>query len=130
MRPVEADAVAHGAAEHLVHGDAEGARLDVEHRVLDRRDGLLDHAAGRLAPDGVHVGDVRLPGAGVLADDGRRQALDHRREAGAAEGLVVLAPAHETGVGRELEKVEVARSRVGVERFELGDFHQGVTSKP
>src|SRR6266704_1516559 len=79
VRPVEADAVAHGAAQHLVHGDAERARLDVEHRVLDGGDGLLDHAPGRLAPDGVHVRDVRLPGARVLADDGGRQPVDDRR---------------------------------------------------
>src|SRR5439155_4376583 len=124
--PVEADAVAHRAAQHLVHGDAEGARLDVQHRVLDGGDGLLDHAARRLAPDGVHVRNVRLPGARVLADHRGRQAVDHGREAGPAERLVVLAPAHETRVRRELQKVEVARSGITVQRLDLGYLHWAI----
>ena len=130
VRPVHADAVAHGAAQHLVHGNAEGAGLHVEHRVLDGGDGLLDEAARSLAPDGVHQGDVRLPGARILADHGGGELVDDRGEARAAEGLVVLGPADQTAVGGQLEEIEIARPGIAVQRLQPGDFHQGVTSGP
>ena len=38
MRPVHRDALAHRAAEQFVHRDTERLALDVEQRVLDRRD--------------------------------------------------------------------------------------------
>ena len=107
MGPVEADALAHGAAQELVDGNPQSARLDVQQRVLDGGDGLLDHAARGLPPQRVHGGDVRLPRARVLADDRRGQPVDHRRETGAAERFVVLAPAHEPRIGGDLEEVEI-----------------------
>ena len=79
MRPVEPDALAHRAAQQLVDRDAERLRLDVEERVLDRADRLLDHAAARLAAERVHAARraprrragpcrrARAPGAGSAA---------------------------------------------------------------
>src|SRR5512147_88032 len=84
------------------------ARLDVEQGVLDRADGLLDHAAGGLAAQRGHQGDVRFPGTGILADQGGSELRDDRGDPGTAEGLVVLAPPHDPFVGADLEEVEIA----------------------
>jgi hypothetical protein len=52
--------------------------------------------------------------ARVLADEDRREAVDERRETRATERLVVLAPADETVVRRDLDENEGAPAGVGV----------------
>ena len=118
VRPVEADALAHRAAEQLVDGHAERLGLDVQKRVLDRADRLLDHAAARLAADRVEQRDHRLVGPRVHADDRGREVLDRGGHALAAERLVVLAPADQALIGADLEEVEAARPGIGVQAFE------------
>ena len=71
VRPVEADPVADRPAQQLVDRDAEGPRLDVEQRVLDRADRLLDDAARRRPPQRLHQRDVRLVGAAGPCRSGR-----------------------------------------------------------
>jgi hypothetical protein len=115
--------VPHRAAEQLVDRDVQGLGLDVEQRVLDRADRLLDHAAARLAADCVEQRHHRLVGARVLADDRRRQMLDRGGHALAAEGFVVLAPADQGCVGRDLEEIEVAMAGIGVQAVERGNLH-------
>ena len=73
----------------------------------------------RLAAQRVHQRHVRFPRARVLADEARPQLVDHPRQAGAAEVLVVLAPAGDPLVGRDLEEVEVAPARIGVQGLDL-----------
>src|SRR5205823_13074908 len=51
--------------------------------------------------------------------------VDDRGHARAPEGLVVLAPADEPVVGRDLEEVEGALTGVRVQGLEPGDFHGG-----
>src|SRR5204863_163414 len=126
VRPVDAHALAHGPAEQLVDRYAERARLDVEQRGLDGRDRLLHDAARGLAPHGVEQGDDGLPGPRVLADDQWDQAVDDGGDAEAAEGLVVLAPAHEAVVRDDLEEVEVAIAGVGVQVLDSFDLHAGL----
>src|SRR5262249_16945709 len=124
VRPVDADAIADRTAEELVHRDAEGARLDVEQRVLDGPDGLLDEAAGGLAAQRVHQGDVGLPRPRVLPHEDRGALGDHPGHAGAAERLVVLAPAGDALVGADLEEIVVAPAHVGVQGVDPGDLHR------
>jgi hypothetical protein len=124
MRPVEPDAVPYRAAEQLVDRHPKRLRLDVEERVLDRPDRLLDHAAARLAAERVEQRHHRLEGARVLADDRRCQMPDRGGDTLAAEGLVVLAPADQACVGRDLEEVEIAVAGIGVKAVERGDLHE------
>src|SRR5207302_11442933 len=114
-----------GPAEELVDRDPERLGLEVEQRVLDRADRLLRDAARRLATDGVEERDQCLVGARVASDELRREPVDDRGHARAPEGLVVLAPADEPVVGRDLEEVEVALTGVRVQGLEPGDFHGG-----
>ena len=99
VRPVDPDAVAHLAAEQLVARHAERLGLGVEQRVLDGADGLGDDAAGAGPGGAVELGVDALVLAGRLPDHARRQALDHRADAGRAEALVELAPADDAVVG-------------------------------
>ena len=130
VRPVEPQPLALGPPEQLVHGNAERPRLRVEQRVLDGGDGLLDHAARRLPAHGVERGDDGLAGARILADHQRRQAVDGRADADAAEGLVVLAPADDAVIGGELEEVERALAGVGVQVLEARDLHAALPRRP
>jgi uncharacterized protein (TIGR02117 family) len=107
VRPVEADALAHRAAEERVDRHPESAGRHIEESVLDG-----------------------LPGAGILADQGRGELGDDRGNSGAAEGLVVLAPAHDPLVRADLEEIEVAPSRVGMKRLHPGDLHPISSGRP
>src|SRR5229473_1117970 len=70
------------------------------------------------------------PGTRVRADERGREPGDGRGNADAAEGLVVLAPAHEALVGADLEEVEVAPPSVGMQRFDRGDLHRLSLGRP
>ena len=123
MRPVELDLAPHRAAEQFVDRNPQAARLDVQQRVLDGADRLLHDAAQRLPANGVHIGDDGFGGAGVPADQQRRDVLDHRRQASAAERLVVFAPADQAAAGRDLDEIEVARAGIRMQAFDRGDVH-------
>src|SRR5262249_62266158 len=97
------------ADQLLMSGNAQALTLHVEHGVLDGRAGLLPRAARGLAALRLHEGDVSLPRARILSDDGGSEAIDDGGEASASERLVVLGPADQARVGGELEEVEVAR---------------------
>jgi hypothetical protein len=124
VRPVEADPVPHGAAQELVDRDAERARLHVHERVLDGADGLLDDAARRGAAERLHQRHLRLEGARVLADEDGDQAADQLGQPWPAERLVVLAPADEPLVGRDLDEIEASPAGVGMEGLRRGDPHR------
>ena len=128
VRPVQSDALAHRAAEQLVNWNAEGLGLDVQKRVLDRADGLLDHATGGLAADRVQQRDHCLVGPRVHADDLRGEVLDRGSHALPAKQLVVLAPADQAFIGADLKKIEVARSGIGVQALERCDFQGSPSS--
>ena len=123
VRPVETDALAHRPAQHGVHGQAERLRLDVEQRVLDGADRLLDDAAAGLPPDRVEQGDDCLVRRRILADDLRREAVDHGGHAEAAERFVVLAPADQALVGADFQEIEVTLAGVRVQMLDLRDLH-------
>jgi hypothetical protein len=55
VRPIQAEPIADGPAEHFTDGHAKGFGLHVDERVLDRRDRLLDKAARRLARARIEV---------------------------------------------------------------------------
>ena len=130
VRPVQANALADGATEEGVDRYAERAGLDVEQRVFDRPDGLLDHPAGGLPAHCVHQSHVGLPRPGVLADEQRREPRDRGGNADAAEGLVVLAPADKPLVGGDLQEVEGASAAVGMQRLHLRDLHRVSSVRP
>jgi hypothetical protein len=68
MRPVDLQPIADRAAEHFVHRHAQCLGLDVDQRVLDRRDRHRVDAAGGLPRGGVEIGGVALDRPRVLAD--------------------------------------------------------------
>ena len=70
------DVVAGRAAEELVDGDAERLSLQVEQRVLDASDRLLDHRPRALPRGAEEIPDDPLDRAGIATDDVRREILD------------------------------------------------------
>ena len=123
MRPVQADLLADRSAEQLVHRYAQRPGLDVDQRVLDRRNGLLSDAALRGAATRIQPGRDRLIAAGVLSDQDRRQAADHGGHTVTARAFVVFAPADNARVGGDLEEVEVAPDAVGMQRLDAVYLH-------
>src|SRR5262249_30181085 len=124
VRPVDVDRVARGPAEELVDGYTERLPLQVEQRVLDPADCLLDHRARALPRRAEEVPDDALHGARVAADDVWREVLDDPGEA--ARGTVrvgQLRPADGTVVGRGLEEDPGAPAGVAEERLETCDLH-------
>src|SRR6185503_17745420 len=69
VRPVERHRGPSRAAQQLAHRDAEGLRLEVEERVLDPAERLLDDRARALPRPAVELPVDRLDGAGVAPDD-------------------------------------------------------------
>ena len=130
VRPVQTQAVALGAAEQLVDGNAERPRVDVEQRVLDGGDGLLNDAARRLPAHGVERGDDGFTRARIFPDDQRGQTVDGRADADAAERLVVLAPADDASVRGDLQEVERALAGIRVQVLESGDLHAAFPRRP
>ena len=128
MRPVEPHPVARRPAEQRIYGDSERLRLYVEQRVLDRRDGLLRHAAGRLARARVEARRDRLHRPGVGAHQPFRQPPDDRRQAAAAVAFVELRIADDSFVGAHLEEGEHPPSGVAMQVFDSGDFHAPLPS--
>jgi hypothetical protein len=61
--------------------------------------------------------------ASLPTSEGASSADHAGHAAGAAEVLVVLAPADDARVGGELDEVEVAPAPVGVERLDRRDLH-------
>jgi hypothetical protein len=123
VRPVHPEPVAHLAAEQLVAGHAEAPGLGVEQRVLDGAQRLADDAAGAGPGGAVKVGVDALVLAHRLADDPRRQPLDHRPDAGRAEPFRELAPTDDGAVGAELHELVVAPARIAGERLHARDLH-------
>ena len=74
-------------------------------------------------PHRLHQRDVRLDRARVLADQHRREPLDDLGHAQPAEALVVLAPADQSLVGRDLQEIERPPAAVGVQRLNRRDLH-------
>ncbi len=123
MRPVQRDAVAHRAAEQRIDRDTERLPLDVEQRVLDRRDRLLVEAAARLPRRDMQARDDPLVGQRILADERGRQRGDDGGKSGAAEALIVFGPAGQTIIGGDLEEGEQPPTGVGLQGLDPGDPH-------
>ena len=121
MRPVDPDAVADLAAEQLVAGHAKRLGLGVEQCVLDSAHRQRHDAAGSRARRGKQFGIDALVLQRRLADHARRQALDHRADAGRAETLVELAPADNAVLGDKLDEVVVAPASVAGQGFDAFD---------
>lgn len=130
MRPVETNPIAHLAAEKRMAGNAQGPGLGVEERVLDRPHRLSDDTAGGR-PRGAIEGLVdALVSAHGLADDKRGKPLDHRPDAGGAEPLVELAPAHHPVVGGQLDEMIVAPAGVAGQRRDACNLHGSLPFLP
>ena len=127
MRPVDPDPVADLAAEQRVARHAERLRLGVEQRVLDRAEPLGDDPAGGRPGQAVELGVDALVVEHRLADDARRQPLDHRGDARRAETLVELAPADDAAVGRQLQEIVVAPAGVAAQHLEPGHLHDRIS---
>ena len=124
VRPVDVDVVARRPAEELVHGNAERLPLEVEQRVLDPADRLLDHRARALARGAEEIPDDPLDGAWVAPDDLRGEILDDAGEpARRAVRIRDLGPADGAVVSGGLEEDPGTPARVAVERLDLRDFH-------
>ena len=126
VRPVHPNAVAHPPAEQLAARHPEQLRLGVEQRVLDRADPHRHHPRHRLARLRMQLGEHALGVLDALAHHGRGQALHHAGHAGGALVLVVLAPAHDTVLGGELDEMIVAPAGVAVARFDA-DYPHALT---
>jgi hypothetical protein len=124
MRPVDLQPVAHRAAEHLIDRHAERLRLDVDKRILDRRDRHLVDAARRLPRRGVEQGRDRLDRTRVAADqEPLGELLDHAGQALGAIAFHVFRPADDALVGGDLQKGIDPPAGVAMQVFDLGDFH-------
>src|SRR5579862_3782009 len=123
MRPVDLQPVADRAAEQFVDRDAQGLRLDVDERVLDRRDRHLVDAARRLPRRGVERRRDALDRPRVLANEVLGQFADDRREALRAIALHVFRPADEALVGGDLEERIDPPAGVAVQILYFDDFH-------
>ncbi len=128
---VSANVVAHRAAPELVAGNAVDFAEDVPQRDVDAADrGAADdavavpevlavhHLPEVLDPRGVFA-DQELGDVFDRADDGARVPLERR-----------FAPAPQTGlVGEDFDEDPVAHAGVADERFDLGDFHEGILNQ-
>src|SRR6185503_3655393 len=87
---------------------------------------LLVDAARRLAGDGVLHRHDALDRPRILADQAGRHAADHGGDAGAAVAFVVLGPADDAVVGRDLDEREIAPAGVAMQVLDLDDLHVSV----
>ena len=118
---VEADPVAHPAAEQLVDRDAERLAEDVPQRLLDAGDGAADdHAA---APERVAVDrlPVVLDPRRVLADQVLLDVVDRADDRLGFSFQTGLADAGDPGVGRDLDEDQVRPAGEEDVRDDVGD---------
>lgn len=123
MRPVNANAVAHLAAQQLIAGHPHALRLGIKHRIFDRPQAFRDHAAGRRAGQRVHQREKPFMVVRRLTNDLRAHRLDHLRHAGRAEPFVKFAPANNPAFRCHLDEVIVPPARIAMPRFNFCDFH-------
>src|SRR5262245_9772919 len=129
VRPVEADTIAHLAAEELVARPAEPPGLGAEQRVLDGAQRLgADPARGRPA-HAIEFGEDALMGEPRLADHAAGKARNHRPDAGRTEPLVELAPPDDALVGREFYEIVVPPAGVAGERLDARNLHSSLPSR-
>src|SRR5207247_10945885 len=125
MRPVHVDGAARRHAEKLVHRHAERRRLEVEERVLDPADRLLDYRAGALARRAKQIPDDALDGARVSPDDVWCEILDDAGQSARRTMRVRdLGPADGAVVGGRLEEDPRTPAGVAVQRLGLCDVHE------
>jgi hypothetical protein len=65
---------------------------------------------------------------GILPDDPPGQSLDDGADPGRAEAFVELAPADDTLVGGELQKVVISPAGIAAKNFEFVDLHRNAPS--
>ena len=124
VRPVEPQPLAHRAVQKLGDRHAQRSRLDVDQRVLDRRDRLLDQPARRLAGERVQHRRDALDRPRVHADQVLGEPADDRAQPLAAVALVVLGPADHAVVGGDLEERPDAPAGIAVQVLDLRDSHE------
>ena len=112
VRPVQAEPIADGPAEHFAYGHAEGFCLHVNERILDGRDRLLDKAARRLTRARIEVRGDELDRARVLANQHLGKLHDDDGQPFGAVALVVLRPADEFRVRLDFQEREDAPAGV------------------
>src|SRR6266511_2416166 len=124
VRPVDLDVIAGWPSEELVDGNAERLRFEVEQRVLDAADRLLNHRARALPRRAEEIPDDALDRARVATDDVGREILNDASEpARRAVRVGDLRPADGAVVRRRLEEDPRAPTGVAEERFDLCDLH-------
>ena len=119
---VDADAVAHLAAQQVGDAHAQGLALDVPQRLVDAGQCAHVDAAAAVEAGAVHHGPVVLDLAGVLADEVIGQLIDHGGDGVGAAFEHRLAPAVDALVGFDFEEAPARRDDEG---GEAGDFHEG-----
>ena len=123
MRPIQRQAIANGAAEHLADGNAERFGFDVDERVFDGGDRLLVHAAGGLKGHDVQEGDILLDRARIQADQPFSQPTDDGAQAFGAEILHEFRPPDDACVGGNFQKRKIPPTSVTVQVLDLHNPH-------
>ena len=124
VRPVEPQPVAHRTVQELGDRHAQRPRLDVDQRVLERRDRLLDQPARRLAGERVQHRRDALYRPGIQPDQVLGEPADDRAQSLAAVALVVLGPADHAIVGGDLEERPDAPAGIAVQVLDFGNPHE------
>ena len=114
VRPVQAEPIADGPAEHFGYGHAEGFCLHVNERILDGRDRLLDKAAWRLTRARIEVRGDELTGRGSWPNQYLGKLHDDDGQPFGAVALVVLRPADESRVRLDFQEREDVPAGVGM----------------
>jgi hypothetical protein len=124
MRPIDRQTVAQRAAEQFVDRDAERLRLDVDQRILDRRDRHLIDAARRLPRRRIEQSRDRFDRARVAADQkALGETLNDAGQPLRAITLHVFRPPGDALVCGDLQKGIDPPAGVAMQVFDLGDFH-------
>jgi hypothetical protein len=121
-RPIDRQALTHGAAKKLVDGNAERLAADIEAGILDGGDGVGRKPARGRARAGIERGVDAGDRARVLADEFASQPVDQGGHSLAA-ALVELGPAGDALVGGDLQEGIGVPAAIGMEVLELDDLH-------
>ena len=124
MRPVELQSVAYRAAQHFIDRHAQRLGLDVDERVLDRRNRHLVDAASRLPAGRVEIGAVALDRPRVLADEPLRHFADDLGQPLRAVAFHVFGPTDDAVVGGDLQKRIDPPAGIAMQVFDFGNLHR------
>ena len=120
---VDADAIAHRAAEQSVDGNTMMFAGNVPQCLVDARQCRHEHVATAEKGGAVDVLPVVLDAQRIFADEVLADLVDGRRRAVRAAFEGRFPPANEAGVRRDLDETD---SRFRKELIDAGNFHGGL----